>query len=71
LGTVTFRDLLITAGDRTVRDVMRTDVVTAAENLDREALKQLFMRHNLQMIPIVDADRQIKKIVTKDDLATA
>ena len=67
LGTVTFRDLLITAGDKTVQDVMRTDVITAPEQLDREALNQLFMRHNLQMIPIVDSERRIKRVVTKDD----
>ena len=69
LGTVTFRDLLITAGDKTVQDVMRTDVITAAENLDREALNELFKRHNLQMIPIVDSARRIKQVVTKDDVA--
>ena len=69
LGTVTFRDLLITAGDKTVQDVMRTDVITAPEQLDREALNQLFVRHNLQMIPIVDSARRIKQVVTKDDLA--
>jgi Mg/Co/Ni transporter MgtE len=69
LGTVTFRDLLITAGDKTVQDVMRTDMITAPEQLDREALGQLFIRHNLQMIPIVDSERRIKQVVTKDDVA--
>ena len=69
LGTVTFRDLLITAGEKTVQDVMRTDVITAPEHLDREALRQLFMRHSLQMIPVVDSEKRIKKVVTKDDIA--
>ncbi len=41
LGTVTFRDLLITPGDKTVQDVMRTDVITAPEHLDRAALSHL------------------------------
>jgi NitT/TauT family transport system ATP-binding protein len=68
LGTVTFRDLLITAGDKTVQDVMRTDVITAPVQLDREALSQLFV-HTLQMIPIVDSERRIKQVVTKDDVA--
>jgi CBS-domain-containing membrane protein len=27
------------------------------------------MRHNLQMIPIVDSERRIKKVITKDDIA--
>jgi len=69
LGVVTFRDLLLTPGDKTVQDVMRTDVITAGEDVNREALRQLYMRHNLQMIPIVDSERRIKKVVTKDDIA--
>ena len=68
LGTVTFRDLLITPGDKTVQDVMRIDVITAPEHLDREALSQLFARYNLQMIPIVDSEKRIKRVVTKADI---
>ncbi len=67
LGTVTFRDLLITPGDKTVQDVMRTDVITAPEHLDRAALSHLFTRHNLQMIPLVDSEKRIKRVVTRDD----
>ena len=69
LGTVTFRDLLITAGDKTVQEVMRTDVITAPEDSSQEALNRLFTRYNLQMIPIVDAEKRIKSVVTKDDIA--
>jgi len=69
LGIVTFRDLLITAGDKTVQDVMLTDVITAPEHLDQAALSHLFTRYNLQMIPIVDAEKRIKRVVTKDDIA--
>ena len=69
LGVVSFRDLLITPGDKTVQDVMRTDVITAPEHLDQEALSDLFTRYNLQMIPIVDSEKRIKRVVTKDDIA--
>jgi magnesium transporter len=65
LGTVTFRDLLITPGDKTVQEVMRTDVVTAPEHLNQEALSQLFTRYNLQMIPVVDSERRIKEVVIR------
>jgi NitT/TauT family transport system ATP-binding protein len=68
LGTVTFRDLLITAGDKTVQEVMRTDVVTASEGSTEKALGRLLARYNLQMIPIVDAEKRIKRVVTKDDI---
>ena len=69
LGTVTFRDLLITSGDKTVQDVMRTDVITAPEHLDQEALGDLFTRYKLQMIPLVDSDKRIKRVVIKDEVA--
>lgn len=70
LGVITFRDLLITPGDKKVEDVMRTDVITAPEHLDQAALSQLLIRHNLQMIPLVDSERRIKRVVTKDEIVS-
>ena len=68
LGVVSFRDLFSARGDQSIESVMRTDIVTARDNMDQEALSDLFARHNLMMIPIVDADRRIKGIVTHDDI---
>jgi magnesium transporter len=68
LGVVSFRDLLTTPGDKIVRDVMHTDVITVPEHLDRETLGQLLTRHNLQMIPVVDSEKRIKGVVTKDKI---
>jgi len=68
LGVVSFRDLLTAPGDRRIRELMRIDVVTAREDLDQEALSQLFTRYNLTAIPIVDAEGCIKGIVTLDDM---
>ncbi|TMA11158.1 MAG: CBS domain-containing protein [Deltaproteobacteria bacterium] len=47
---------------------MSTDVITAPEHLDQEALRQLFAQYNLQMIPIVDSKGRIKAVVTKDKI---
>ena len=68
LGVVSFRDLLITSGDRKVRDVMHTDVITALENIEAATLKELFNRYNLQMIPLLDSERRIKRVVTKEEI---
>jgi len=68
LGVLSFRDLFMAPGDRHIRNVMRTDVVTATEDLDQEALSHLFVRHNLKMIPVVDSERRIKGVVTLDDI---
>jgi CBS domain-containing protein len=70
LGIVSFRDLLTASGDKTVQDVMRTDVITAAEDVGQEGLRQLFARYNLQMIPVLDSEKRITRVVTKDDLAS-
>lgn len=68
LGVVSFRDLIVAPGDKLVRDVMRTEVVSAPEEMDQEALSKLFMRHHLMMMPIVDAERRIKGVVSVDDI---
>ena len=68
LGVVSFRDLIVAAGDKLVSDVMRTEVISAPDDLDQEALSKLFMRHHLLMMPIVDAEGRIKGVVTVNDI---
>src|SRR5262250_2196253 len=68
LGVVSFRDLIVAAGDKHVGDVMRTEIISAPDDLDQEALSQLFMRHHLMMVPVVDAEGRIKGIVSVDDI---
>jgi magnesium transporter len=68
LGVISFRDLLMAPPDRTVRDIMHTDVVTAAEELDQEALATLFAEHDFIAIPVVDRTGRMKGIVTVDDI---
>ena len=67
-GVVSFRDLLVAPGDKLVSDVMRTEVISAPEDLDQEALSKLFMRHHLLMMPIVDAEGRIKGVVNVNDI---
>jgi magnesium transporter len=64
LGVVSFRDLIVTSGDRLIKDVMRTDVISAPEDLDQEALSRMFMRHHLLMMPVVDREGRIKGVVS-------
>jgi magnesium transporter len=68
LGVVSLRDLFTAASGRTVRELMATDLVTAAEDLDQEALGRLFAQHDLSAIPVVDANGHMKGIVTVDDI---
>jgi magnesium transporter len=68
LGVVSFRDLLVSPGEKLVQDVMRTEVISAPEDLDQEALSKLFMRHHLLMMPIVDQEGRIKGVVNLNDI---
>ena len=68
LGVVSFRDLIVAPGDKLVREVMNTEFISAPEDLDQEALSQLFMRHHLLMMPIVDTQGKIKGVVNVDDI---
>jgi magnesium transporter len=47
---------------------MRTEVISAPEDLDQEALSKLFMRHHLLMMPVVDAEGRIKGVVNLNDI---
>src|SRR6266536_3589310 len=68
LGVVSFRDLIVAPGDKHVSDVMRTEIISAPDDLDQEALSQLFIRHHLLMMPIVDAEGRIKGVVNVNDI---
>lgn len=68
VGVVSFRDLFRAAPDRTVSDLMATDLITAREEMDQEELSKLFADHDMQAIPVVDAEGRMKGIVTVDDI---
>ena len=68
LGVVSFRELFSAPPEKTVRDIMSKDVVTAPEEMDQEALSKLFAETDFLAIPVVDAERHVKGIVTVDDI---
>jgi len=68
LGVVSFRELFAARGDRLLRDVMHSDVITAPDSMDQEALSRLFAKSDLIALPIVDAAGHMQGIVTIDDI---
>lgn len=68
LGVVSFRELLLAAPDKRVREIMKTDLVTVNEEMDREALSEVFSSHNFMALPVCDEDGHMKGIVTYDDI---
>jgi magnesium transporter len=68
LGVVSIRELFAAAHDKTVRETMMGDLVTARDDMDQEELARRFAQTNLQAIPIIDAEGRMKGIVTVDDI---
>jgi magnesium transporter len=68
LGVVSFRELFAAPSNKTVADIMHEDVVTAHEQMDQEALGQLFATSRFLAIPVLDDARRMKGIVTLDDI---
>jgi magnesium transporter len=68
LGVVSFRELFAAPSDKTVRDIMHTDVTTVPEDMDQEAVSKVIEEHDLLAVPVVDAERHVKGIVTVDDI---
>ncbi len=68
LGVVSFRDLLSSAPNQTVAQIMETDVIRANEDMDQETLSRVFVEQDLPVIPVVDNAGVMKGIVTVDDI---
>ncbi|MGE0682793.1 MAG: magnesium transporter, partial [Candidatus Binatia bacterium] len=68
LGVVSFRELFAAPGEKKIQEVMRTDVVTVSEQMDQEAVSQVFAHHDLIALPVIDAAGRVKGIVTVDDI---
>lgn len=71
LGVVSFHDLFRAPSQKTVREVMNTNVVTVTENMDQEAVGRLFAQHKYLALPVLDSERRIKGIITADDILHA
>jgi magnesium transporter len=67
-GVVSFRDLFAAEPKKLVSDIMETDVVRVTEDMDQETVSRHFAEHDLNVIPVVDADGKMKGIVTVDDI---
>jgi magnesium transporter len=68
-GVISLRELFQAPGDRLIKDLMRTDLVTVPEHLDQEQVARLYLEHDLLALPVVDAEGRMKGIITFDDIA--
>jgi len=69
LGVVSVRELFAAPGDKPVRDLMETDVLSVPEDLHQEEVARIMFDHDLMAVPVVDEQNRIKGIITFDDVA--
>jgi magnesium transporter len=68
VGMVPLRELVSASGDKIVSDVMDANVIAVREQMDQEAVSNLFAEHDLLVMPVVDEEGRVKGIVTVDDI---
>jgi magnesium transporter len=67
-GVVSFRDLFAASSDKALAEVMNEHVISVPENMDQEAVARVIARHDLNALPVIDAEGRMKGIVTIDDM---
>ena len=67
LGIVSAKDLMTTADDVLIRDLMQTEIISVSTHTDKEEVAQLFTKYHFLALPVLDQDERLVGIVTFDD----
>ena len=67
VGAVSLRELLTSGDNRTIEDIMETNVLYVNTHDDQEEAVNIISNYNLIALPVVDNDMRMVGIVTVDD----
>lgn len=67
-GVVTVKELLLSADDTLMEDIMETEVITASTLEDKEVAAQTMMKYDFMVMPVVDQENRLVGIITADDV---
>jgi len=68
VGILSLKQLLLSAGSVRVRDVMETDFITVAPDVDQEEVSRVVQRYDLVAVPVVDEAGRMMGRITIDDV---
>lgn len=68
VGVISLRQLVVTAPETPLKDIMETEVVRVSTTDDQEIVARLVARYNLLAIPVVDPSNRLVGIITVDDV---
>ena len=66
-GIVTVKDLLLSPKEKTIDEIMETNVKFVTTNTDQEEVARELSKYDFLAIPVVDAEERLVGIVTIDD----
>ena len=67
IGVVTVKELLTSGDNRTIEEIMETNMLFVNTHDDQEEVVSMISKYNLIAIPVVDNDMRMVGIVTVDD----
>lgn len=67
-GVVSVRELFSAAPEKRVADIMRTELVWVPDDMNQEKVARLYAQRGLMALPVLDAERRMRGIVTADDI---
>ena len=67
-GTVSLRDLVVSAPSVTLSEITQRDVHAVAVGTDQEEVARTLQKYNLLAVPVVDEDGRLEGVTTADDL---
>ncbi|MBE6147997.1 MAG: magnesium transporter [Firmicutes bacterium] len=68
LGSVEIKDLLLSAPDTLVKDIMEDQEIYAETLEDQEVVAEKFKKYDLLAMPVVDSEKRMVGIITIDDI---
>jgi magnesium transporter len=67
-GTVSLKQLLLSAGDVKIRDVMEPEFISVTTDVDQEEVGRIVQRYDLVSLPVVDSSGRMMGRITIDDV---
>jgi magnesium transporter len=64
---LSLRDLIVARPETPIADFVRRDIVTVDLDATRDEVAAVMAKYNLMALPVVDADRTMRGIITVDD----
>lgn len=67
-GVLSYRDLILSDPNETVRSIMFSRVISADVYMDQEKLASIFEKYDFLAVPIINENKQLVGMVTIDDI---